>query len=1182
MIHLTYSNRTEALLVALLRRLSERRRRAAAGQADPLAPVYIVVPNRNVERYVELGVARGLGVAANLRFERLGWLVSSFLGDQVLTEDALTARVLRALLDPELVSSPSLGPVRRYLGGAGEDTDAVERRRVQLALHVARLFEEYAFSRPELLDAWSLDEGRFAGGEHAETEAWQRAVFRHARGRAQGYRTLREAIEQAAEPPAPELHVFGLSYVARVFSEVFDAIGKRSQLYLYSLNPCEEFWEDVETLGELRRRRRTSDTEPEFNFDERLLEEEDPFNLSVDTETPLLRLWGRPGREHVRLLDALTDCDFDAAFSDPLAGASEEEIEAGPLFAGVHIPSLLSRIQHDVLARAPRPEAPPPTPRDGSIRVLACPSVRREVETVAAEVWDAIASIEGLTFDQIAVLVNGPDRDLYLPHVASVFAEARDIPYNVADLALASVSPVVEAALRLIALPGSRFARPDVLAVLTHPAVRPPDVDANDWVALVDRLGIFHGLAHEDHAGTYVGGRDLLSWDQGLRRIALGAFVDDPDGVSLDGQVYLPECSPPGDLTAARFAMQTRSLMADVAFARTARLPLKKWAAFFGALLNAHLRPANEAEAAALRRALAAFETLAQLDLDGTEVHYAVAHELAARQLDGLAGSRGQQLADGVAVSTLMPMRAIPFRVIFVLGLGEGRFPANDRRDSLDLRAARRRAGDVTPPERDRYTFLETLLCARDRLVLSYVARDERTGDALAPSAVVSELLEVVERSYLPDARSRLIRHPRLRRHEEEGLAEVLPSAGQERFARELGEALRGSLEAEGRSALLSTLTASETARRAAGNAPEAAPLRRALGLAVLPERSQSALEPVLRLSLAAIRRFLECPLQGWTRVVLRLDEEDFESAAALADEPFRPGVLDATVALRQSFVASRSDGADVEECYRAHVRRLAAKGRWPIGPLAAVEAAHHQDILAHWEEAWSALGSCTTGRLRLGTAHVEDGATRIAEPIDIRFDDDPRRPGSGTPLRVEISGRTELLCARAALGTQDGEASVLPLVRSRPGARGHVTELRHGLRGFLDHVALSALRPTDAPAVPHRAVALYGDLDAPRVRRFRPVATETARCWLRDVIEDLIASPHAYLLPIEAVLRTDDLSGPTLVDSVEYVRDRWDGGQSRYGPVRDALRYPVPEPGPAEAVVARRFGLFFDSLEAP
>src|SRR5439155_2089744 len=123
--------------------------------------------------------------------------------------------------------------------------------------------------------------------------------------------------------------------------------------------------------------------------------------------------------------------------------------------------------------------------------------------------------------------------------------------------------------------------------------------------------------------------------------------------------------------------------------------------------------------------------------------------ELAGAALGELTLRAGGWLGEGVAVSTLLPMRALPFRAVFVLGLGEGEFPAANRRDALDLRAAGRRPGDVTPAERDRYLFLETLLSARERLVLSYVGRDERTGEELRPSSVVQELLEVLARAYV-------------------------------------------------------------------------------------------------------------------------------------------------------------------------------------------------------------------------------------------------------------------------------------------------------------------------------------------------------------------------------------------------------------------------------------------------
>ena len=1157
MIRLCYSNRTEALLEALLERLAARR---AAG-ADPLEPTRIVVPNKNVERFVELGLARGLGIAANITWMRLPDLLGLLETPQckLLIGTPLRAGVIAALLDDALVSGPAMDPVRRYLRGAGAARTAVELRRAQLALRAGEIFEEYAYSRPELLDAWSQSKLVFQGTVHGATERWQAALFGAIR--APGVRTIGEALADPPPVPGRSLIVFGLSYVARVFSRVFAHLGERLELDLYTLNPCEEFWEDLETLGELRRRRRMGDTEPMW-----VLTREDPFDLGVDTEQVFLRSWGRPGREHVRLLGALTDCDFEPRFVDPIAATAEGAGGGMPLFARVSQPTLLERLQHDVLHRAPSRAAPDrDAAADESLRVLACPSVRREVEAVAAEIWSLARSQSDLRFNEIAVLVNGPDRDLYLPHLTAVFEEAHHIPYNLADLSLASSSPIVEGALRLLALPTTRLTRPDVLAVVTHPCVRPIDIDPQDWVTLADELGIFHGLDREAHAGTYVEG-DLLSWEQGLLRIAIGALMSGAEVYELDGRRYVPHTAPPGERSAGLFLLLVRSLLSDVRFAERADLTLAEWARFASALLSTYLVPSSEREEGDLRRALASVELIGALDCERADraparVGYVLAHELLRAALEGLGASRGQQLADGVAIASLLPMRAIPFRAVFVLGLGEGRFPAADRRDSMDLRAARRQVGDVTPPERDRYTFLETLLCARERLTLSYVARDEQTGDPLAPSTVVQELLDAIEQGYLEHARARLIHRVPLRRHDDPRLVEVLPEAAAEARARDLGQALRAARATAG----LSSVAA---ARAVAGEPP----LLDALALAPLPApRSAERTEPIVRVSISALRKLLECPLQAWAQYTLRIDEIDDASPAAIADEPLRPEPLDATVTLRDAIAQHVLAEQPLAAAYRARVERLQAHGRWPIGALARLVEGEHTEILSSWKQSLLSMRPTTLERVRLGSAEhpSEAPGERVLDPLVLRFDDDPRSRGSGRPLTVEIVGRTELLAHPL-------RSSLTLLPRKPRGARGDVARTRHALRGFFDHAVLSAL---GQPADEHRSAQLYADDPRPGLVRFSPIDPADARGWLSDLVRDLIAERHAYLLPCEAVLRLGPRaltsSGDALVASVAFVRDRWGGGQSAYGPVRDALVHPPPAPGLAEELVDRRFGAF-------
>src|SRR5699024_6531567 len=104
---------------------------------------------------------------------------------------------------------------------------------------------------------------------------------------------------------------------------------------------------------------------------------------------------------------------------------------------------------------------------------------------------------------------------------------------------------------------------------------------------------------------------------------------------------------------------------------------------------------------------------------DGREVSYRVAREFVRSALGGLDGHRGTYLIDGVSVSTFMPARPMPFRVIFCAGMGEANFPASDAPDPLDLRRERWQEGDATRRDLDKYAFLQALLAAKDRIYLS-------------------------------------------------------------------------------------------------------------------------------------------------------------------------------------------------------------------------------------------------------------------------------------------------------------------------------------------------------------------------------------------------------------------------------------------------------------------------------
>lgn len=97
----------------------------------------------------------------------------------------------------------------------------------------------------------------------------------------------------------------------------------------------------------------------------------------------------------------------------------------------------------------------------------------------------------------------------------------------------------------------------------------------------------------------------------------------------------------------------------------------------------------------------------------------------------------------------MTPMRNVPFRVIAMLGLNNGKFPRQESAISFDLMARLGRVkGDRTKRDDDRYLFLETITSARDYLYLSYIGRSVKTNVEQQPSLILKELISYLQKNY--------------------------------------------------------------------------------------------------------------------------------------------------------------------------------------------------------------------------------------------------------------------------------------------------------------------------------------------------------------------------------------------------------------------------------------------------
>src|SRR5699024_1392262 len=97
-------------------------------------------------------------------------------------------------------------------------------------------------------------------------------------------------------------------------------------------------------------------------------------------------------------------------------------------------------------------------------------------------------------------------------------------------------------------------------------------------------------------------------------------------------------------------------------------------------------------------------------------------------------------LAGSVNFCTLMPMRAIPFRMVCLLCMNDGDYPRVQAPLDFILMSGDYRPGDRSRREDDRYLLLEAVLSARDKLYISWVGRSVRDNTERPPSVLIAQL----------------------------------------------------------------------------------------------------------------------------------------------------------------------------------------------------------------------------------------------------------------------------------------------------------------------------------------------------------------------------------------------------------------------------------------------------------
>lgn len=761
------------------------------------------------------------GICANVTFPSPARLVGDVLGTVLgLTADDdpwQRDRLTWALLDvvDACAGEPWAAPLGRHLG-VGEPDGPRRGRRLQSAQHLAGLFSSYGAHRPAMVLAWASgrdDDG--AGAPVPEDLAWQPELWRRLRARV-GAPSPAERLDDAlrllaAEPDRVDLparlSVFGPTRLPEDQRLVLGALARHRDVHLWLPHPSPALWARLEEVG----------ARPPAGADgDATVGHGSPGPVGAAAEAmsghATAVVHAVPRRRDVPAVAAhpllasmardATELQLRLAALDGAAATHHPSAEPAPTLLGA-------------LQRRLRDDAPDATPHavaddDRSVRVHACHGRARQVEILREALLGLFA--DDPTLEPRDVVVMCPDIEAFAPLVAATFGLApadeaepdvhpgRSLRVRLADRSLRQTNPLLALVSRLLELADGRVTASDVVDLAgTEPVRRRFGLDDED----LDRIrqwavdaGVRWGEDATRHERFGVPAPQG-TWATALDRILLGAamaedhrFVatalplDDVDSTDVELAGRLAELVDRltvvlGDLDGVHapahwFDALDRALhlLADVGPAEAwqeveARMVLDE--ARQGALAGGGVADGDEARQGAVLAADGSGVTASySRDEDGssaaTELRLTDVRALLAHRLRGRPTRAGFRTG-ALTVCSLEPMRAVPHRVVALLGMDDGAFPRGSGQDGDDVLLRDPLVGERDRRGEDRQLFLDAVVAAQENLVVLYSGADERTGASRPPAVPVGELLDALDAAGEspeggPVRRHVVVRHP--------------------------------------------------------------------------------------------------------------------------------------------------------------------------------------------------------------------------------------------------------------------------------------------------------------------------------------------------------------------------------------------------------------------------------------
>jgi len=691
--------------------------------SSPISTEIIVVQSRGMGRWISMELARQSGVCANCAFpfpnaflqEMFDKLLPDLPDESPFDPVAMTFRIMKIL--PECIQLPSFESIERYL-----EDDTKGMRLFQISQKIADLFDQYLVFRPEMIFGW----------ERGKENHWQANLWRKlSSGKEKMHRAwLRKALFEKIRNQSHEIEnfpdrvsIFGISYLPPFYLDTFVQISKLTQVNLFLMNPCREYWGDIVSDREIKK--------IQGKYTQYISTSEE---LYLEKGNRLLSSMGTLGRNFFSMISGL-DCRVYEQFEDKYGH------------------NLLSEIQSDILQLKDRNKTVV-TDLDTSIQIHSCHSPMREIEVLHDNLLAMFEEDPDIMPKDIIVMAT--DIELYAPFVQAVFDgqtdEALRIPFTIADQSFRKESRVIDGFMSILDLKDSRLGAISVMALLESPSIKEKFGLADSDIEIAERwikeTNIRWGIDAESRRKKGLPGFSENTWKAGIDRLLLGYAMPGFDRQMFSG--ILPYDHIEGDEVKVlgkflKFLDLVFTCIDSLDQVRT----LSGWHTTLGEILEQFfaLDEDAEQEIRVLRQilddmskqeSLSGFDKLIEIEVVRSYLDNLLKHEHFGTGF----------ISSGVTFCAMLPMRSIPFKVICLVGMNTDAFPRESQTLGFDLMKINPRIGDRSRRNDDKYLFLEALVSARKKFYISYVGQSIKDNSLIPPSVLVSELIDYIKEGF--------------------------------------------------------------------------------------------------------------------------------------------------------------------------------------------------------------------------------------------------------------------------------------------------------------------------------------------------------------------------------------------------------------------------------------------------